>query len=344
MLTGTADKPLIILGIESSCDDTAAAVCVATTQGDVKIRSNVVSTQLRHAEYGGVIPELASRMHQVHIAQVVQRALEIAQVKQEELSAIAFTAGPGLLGSLLVGTSYAKGLALGLGIPLVQVNHMHGHVASLFLADPPPQPPLLCLTVSGGHTQLQIVRSVLDYNVVGRTLDDAAGEAFDKSAKLLGFAYPGGPQIDKHAQQGNAHFYKFPPPQVPGFDFSFSGLKTSILYYLRDQTAADPNFVQTHLHDLCASIQHVIVESLVDKTLAAAKHYGLKRIGIAGGVSANSGLRTRLAAACAQHGYQCYIPAFEYTTDNAAMIALAGLHLYRADHVSDAYTQAFATA
>lgn len=341
---GISGKPVVILGIESSCDDTAAAVCVAGADGSVKIRSNVVSTQLRHAQYGGVIPELASRMHQVHIAQVVQRALADAGLTLADLSAIAFTAGPGLLGSLLVGTSYAKGLALGLGIPLVQVNHMHGHVASLFLSDPAPEPPLLCLTVSGGHTQLQIVRTVLDYEVVGRTLDDAAGEAFDKSAKLLGFDYPGGPQIDKHAQRGNPYFHAFPPPQVPGFDFSFSGLKTSILYYLRDQTAANPQFVTEHLADLCASIQHVIVESLVEKTLVAAKHYKLNRIGIAGGVSANSGLRTRMAAACAQLGYSCHIPPFEYTTDNAAMIALAGYHLYRAGRVSDAYVQAFATA
>lgn len=329
----------IILGIESSCDDTAAAICV-----DGKIRANVVSAQLRHAEHGGVIPELASRMHQVHIGAVVRQALADAGLQLDDLNGIAYTAGPGLMGALLVGSSFAKGMALGLGLPLLAVNHLQGHVVSLFLAEPPPTLPMMALTVSGGHTQLQLVTDHLHYQVVGRTVDDAAGEAFDKLAKLLGFAYPGGPLVDKNAKNGDPHFKKFPTPKMDGLDFSFSGLKTAFLYYIQAEQRQNPQFVQQHLPDLCASIQHTIVSALLDKLFAACQQYGVGTAGIAGGVSANSALRAQFAQRCSQAGIQGHIPAFEYCTDNAAMIALAGYYLFQRGQFADAYDVPFASS
>ncbi len=328
----------VVLGIESSCDDTAAAVCI-----NGKIHSNVVSTQLRHAAYGGVIPELASRMHQTAIGAVVTQALADAKVGFADLTAIAFTAGPGLMGALLVGTSYAKGLALGLGVPLVQVNHLHAHLCSVFLSEPAPALPLLVLTVSGGHTQLQVVKSPLDYSIVGRTLDDAVGEAYDKSAKLLGFDYPGGPLLDKLSAGGDPHAHSFAMPRVQGLDFSYSGLKTSILYYLRHKTASDPDFVEKNKADLAASINHTLVQSLLEKIEAAAKEYNLTRVGIVGGVAANSLLRTKLLGG-AVAGVQAYFPPRGYCTDNAAMVALTGHYLQQAGQHTSMYAEAFASS
>lgn len=307
---------ITILAIESSCDDTSAAV-----SKDAKILANFTSRQLVHSKWGGVVPELASRAHQKSIVPVVDEALAIAGISKSEISAIAFTRGPGLIGSLLVGVSFAKGMALALGVPLIEVNHMQAHVMAHHIDQNPPFP-YLCLTVSGGHTQIVLVKDYLQMEVIGETIDDAAGEAFDKSAKLLGLPYPGGPLIDKHAQSGDPLRFKFAEPQVAGLNFSFSGLKTSILYFLRDATAANPDFVEQNLNDLCASIQKTIVDILLKKLQKAAHETGIRHIALAGGVSANSGLRQKLQQTGEKLGWQTYIPAFEYCTDNAAMIAI----------------------
>ena len=312
-----------ILAIESSCDETSAAVLV-----DGHIRSNVIATQLIHEQYGGVVPELASRAHQQHILPVVERALIDANLPKKALSAIAFTRGPGLLGSLLVGTSFAKALALGLGIPLIEVNHMQAHVLAHFIENPTPTFPFLCLTVSGGHTQIVRVDGPLDMTILGQTLDDAVGEAFDKSAKLLGLPYPGGPLIDKYATEGNPLAFRFPMSEMPNLDFSFSGIKTAIMYFLRDNTKANSHFITQNLVDICASIQHTLVQMLLGKLKRAARETGIREIAIAGGVSANSGLRTALTQLGDEQGWNVYIPRFEYCTDNAAMIAMAAQFKY----------------
>jgi N6-L-threonylcarbamoyladenine synthase len=312
-----------ILGIESSCDDTAAAICT-----DGKIRSNVISSQLDHAQFGGVIPELASRLHMRYIVPVVESALQQANIHKSDLSAIAFTAGPGLLGSLLVGSSFAKGLATALNIPIIAVDHLQGHLLSLWIEPPLPTFPMLVLTVSGGHTSLTIVQEGFQTEIIGRTRDDAAGEAFDKIGKLMGLPYPAGPQIDKMAQLGYPHFHAFPVPQLPSWDFSFSGLKTSFLYYLKAQSNLHPDFLNYHRADLCASIQYRIVQYLLDRLFAAAKAYNIQQLGIVGGVSANSYLRQEFAARCQALGYTGIIPKIAYSTDNAAMIALGGYFRY----------------
>ncbi len=306
-----------ILAIESSCDDTSAAVVC-----DGTILSNVIANQAIHADYGGIVPEVASRMHQENIAWVVDAAIQKAGIGLSQLQAIACTAGPGLLGSLSVGLSFAKAMALSLNIPFISVNHMRAHVLSHFIDEPKPSFPFLNLTVSGGHTQIVLVSSYKEMEVIGQTLDDAAGEAFDKSGKILGLSYPAGPQIDRLAETGNA-VYKFPIPQIEGFDFSFSGLKTAILYFIRDSTKKDPEFVNKNLADICASIQHTIVEILARKILAAAAKYEIKEIGISGGVAANTGLRKRLTQLGEENQWQLYSPAMEYCTDNAGMIGMA---------------------
>lgn len=319
-----------ILAIESSCDETSAAVI-----SNGKIRSNVVTTQLIHEQYGGVVPELASRAHQTMILPVVEKALQDAKIAKNELNAIAFTRGPGLMGALLVGTSFAKALALGLDIPLIEVNHMQAHVLAHFIETPRPAFPFLCLTVSGGHTQIVRVRGPLDMEIIGQTLDDAVGEAFDKSAKLLGLPYPGGPLIDKYAQEGDPLAYGFPIPDVPDLNFSFSGIKTSILYFLQKQTKENPEFVQENLADICASIQHTLVKILLKKLTKATQQTGIQEVAIAGGVSANSGLRKTLEEAGKKQGWQVYIPRFEYCTDNAAMIAMAAHYKFLAQDFTD---------
>jgi N6-L-threonylcarbamoyladenine synthase len=307
-----------ILAIESSCDETSAAVMV-----NGKIQSNIIATQTVHQKYGGVVPELASRAHQQHIIPVVTQALTEANITKNALNAVAFTRGPGLLGALLVGTSFAKALALGLNIPLIDVNHMQAHILAHFIDDPKPAFPFLCLTVSGGHTQIVLVKDYLEMEIIGQTQDDAVGEAFDKTAKLLDLPYPGGPLIDKYAQQGNPKAFPFPEVDMPGLDYSFSGIKTAFLYFLRDQTAKDPQFIQNNLPDICASIQYTLIQILLKKLKKAAKQTGIQEIAIAGGVSANSELRKRIMAEGEKHKWQVYIPKFEYCTDNAAMIAIA---------------------
>ncbi|GAA3933415.1 tRNA (adenosine(37)-N6)-threonylcarbamoyltransferase complex transferase subunit TsaD [Chitinophaga oryziterrae] len=311
-----------ILAIESSCDDTGASVLV-----DGKILSNCIANQTVHEQYGGVVPELASRAHQENIVPVVDLALKKAGVSKEELSAIAFTQAPGLMGSLLVGSSFAKSLAMALDIPLIAVHHMQAHVLANFIAESQPSFPFLCLTVSGGHTQIVRCDSPLQMKVIGETLDDAAGEAFDKSAKLLGLPYPGGPLIDKYAAQGDPKRFKFPEPQIPGLNFSFSGLKTSILYFIQQQ---ELQFIQDNLADICASIQQRIISILMNKLVKASNETGIKEIGIAGGVSANSGLRKALEEQGKKYGWNTYIPKFEYCTDNAAMIAITAWYKYQA--------------
>jgi N6-L-threonylcarbamoyladenine synthase len=306
-----------ILAIESSCDDTSAAVLI-----DGNVVSNVIASQAIHAQYGGIVPEVASRMHQENIAIVVDAALQKAGIGVSSLDAIACTAGPGLMGSLTVGLSFAKAMALSLQIPFISVNHMRAHVLSHFIDAPRPGFPFLCLTVSGGHTQIVLVRSYSEMEVLGQTLDDAAGEAFDKSGKILGLPYPAGPIIDKLAKEGKP-IYPFPIPQIDGLDFSFSGIKTSIMYFIRDEVRKDPEFIQNHINDLCASIQHIIVEILVRKIIVAAQLHGIKEIGIAGGVAANSGLRNRLTIVGKEKGWNLYFPAMQYCTDNAGMIAMA---------------------
>lgn len=319
---------VIILGIESSCDDTSAAIIKNDT-----ILSNVIAGQKVHEEYGGVVPELASRAHQQNIIPVVDKALKDAGVRPGELDAVAFTRGPGLLGSLLVGTSFAKGMALSLGLPLIETDHLHAHVLASFIQEPGerkdvPSFPFLCLLVSGGNSQIIEVRSPLEMEIIGQTIDDAAGEAFDKCAKIMGLPYPGGPLIDKLAQEGDSKAFAFSKPRIEGFDYSFSGLKTSFLYFLRDRIKEDPDFIDKHKEDLCASLQRTIVEVLMDKLIKAAKTRGIREISLAGGVSANSGLREAVQAAGRKYKWKTYIPKLSYTTDNAAMIAMVGYHKF----------------
>jgi N6-L-threonylcarbamoyladenine synthase len=313
----------VILGIESSCDETSASVCV-----DGVILSNVIANQTIHEAYGGVVPELASRVHQQNIIPAVQQAIFNAKVNKNDIDAVAFTRGPGLLGSLLVGVSFAKAFALALNKPLIEINHMQGHVLAHFIGDHKPQFPFLCLTVSGGHTQIVLVKDYFDMEIIGQTTDDAAGEALDKTSKVLGLPYPGGPLIDKHARLGNPDAYKFPEPQIPGFDFSFSGLKTSIMYFIRDSVKANPNFLQENMNDICASVEKRVVTILLNKLKKAAAEYDIKDIALAGGVSANTGLREGLNQMAQQQGWNAFIPKFEYCTDNAAMIAIAGYYKY----------------
>ncbi len=324
---------IYILGIESSCDDTSAAVLCNDA-----ILSNVVADQKIHTEYGGVVPELASRAHQQNIVPVVNQAIERAGISKDQLSAIAFTRGPGLMGSLLVGTSFAKSLAFGLDIPLIDVNHMQAHILAHFIEEEDHQKPpfpFLAMTISGGHTQIVQVNSHFEMEVLGETIDDAVGEAYDKSGKILGLGYPAGPEIDKRAQLGNPKAYKFTKPKVDGLNFSFSGLKTAILYFVQRETKANPNFVEEHLNDICASIQYTIIGILMDKLKLAVKQTGIKHIAIGGGVSANSGIRKALKDAEKKHGWTTYIPKFEYTTDNAAMIAIVGYLKYLEKDFSD---------
>lgn len=321
-------KGITILGIESSCDDTSAAIV-----RDGVILSNVVASQKVHEEYGGVVPELASRAHQQNIIPVVELAVKRAGIKRSEVSAVAFTRGPGLLGSLLVGTSFAKGFSLAMDIPLIEVNHLQGHVLALFIREQdvpynPPVFPFLCLLVSGGNSQIIVVRDYLDMEVIGQTIDDAAGEAFDKCAKVMGLPYPGGPHIDRLAQQGDSNRFEFSKPRIPGLDYSFSGLKTNFLYFLRDQLKDNPDFVQENKADLCASLQKTIVDILLGKLIRATKETGIKNIAVAGGVSANSGLRNALTSAAQRRHWNLVIPKFEYTMDNAAMIAITGYYKF----------------
>lgn len=326
-------KPTYILAIESSCDDTAAAVL----QND-KVLSNVVAQQAIHEEYGGVVPELASRAHQQNIVPVVDVALKKAGIKKSDLSAIAFTQGPGLMGSLLVGGSFSKSMALALDIPLVAVNHMHAHILAHFIHEEgfkKPVFPFLALTISGGHTQIVQVNSFFDLKILGETTDDAVGEAFDKSAKTLGFPYPGGPLIDKYAQQGNPKAFKFTKPKVAGLDFSFSGLKTQILYFIQKNVAENPNFIEEHRADICASIQYTIIQILMDKVKLAVAETGIKQVAIGGGVSANSGIRKALKEAESKWGWTTFVPKFEYTTDNAAMIGIVGYYRFLESYFSD---------
>ena len=313
---------VFILGIESSCDDTGASVIK-----DGQVLSNVIASQEIHRVYGGVVPEVASRAHQEHIVPVVETACKLAQTELKQLNAIAFTCGPGLIGSLIVGTSFAKGMATALDIPLIEVNHLKAHVLSHFIDDPKPTFPFLCLTVSGGHTQIVLVKDYLNMQIIGQTLDDAAGEAFDKSGKLLGLEYPAGPVIDKLATQGKAVF-TFPEPQLPGLDFSFSGLKTAILYFVREQVKKNPKFIEINLADICASIQQIIAVILINKLQKAANQTGIRNIAIAGGVSANSELRRQIMKKGCDLNWNVFIPKMEYCTDNAAMIAITGYYKY----------------
>lgn len=327
------NENIYILGIESSCDDTSAAILC-----NDEILSNVVADQKIHTEYGGVVPELASRAHQQNIVPVVNQAIERADISKDQLSAIAFTRGPGLMGSLLVGTSFAKSLAFGLDIPLIDVNHMQAHILAHFIKEEDHQKPpfpFLAMTISGGHTQIVKVTSYFEMEVLGETIDDAVGEAYDKSGKILGLGYPAGPEIDRRAQLGNPKAYKFTKPKVDGLNFSFSGLKTAILYFVQRETKANPNFVEENLNDICASIQYTIVGILIDKLKLALKQTGIKHIAIGGGVSANSGIRKALKDTEKKHGWTTYIPKFEYTTDNAAMIAIVGYLKYLEKDFSD---------
>ena len=312
-----------ILAIESSCDETAAAVI----RGG-KVLSNIIATQAVHEQYGGVVPELASRAHQQNIIPVVSQAMLDANVAKNELNAVAFTRGPGLLGALLVGCSFAKSFALGLNIPIIEVNHMQAHILAHFIDDPKPVFPFLCLTVSGGHTQIVLVKDHLDMEIIGQTTDDAVGEAFDKTAKMLGLPYPGGPMLDKMAAQGTPEAFSFPVGNMPGYDYSFSGIKTSVLYFLKNQTKENPAFVQENLANICASVQHTLIKTLLKKLVQASKDLGIKEIAIAGGVSANTGLRQALQDYAVKYGWNVYIPAFPYCTDNAAMIAIAAHYQY----------------
>lgn len=316
------EQNIYILGIESSCDDTAASVI-----HNGKILSNVVASQKIHEEFGGVVPELASRAHQQNIVPVVHQALEKAGISKNQLNAIAFTRGPGLMGSLLVGTSFAKSLAYGLNIPLIDVNHMQAHILAHFIEEKgfnKPPFPFLAMTISGGHTQIVKVNSYFEMAVIGETIDDAVGEAFDKSGKILGLGYPAGPEIDKRAKLGNPKAFKFTKPKVDGLNFSFSGLKTAILYFIQKEVKANPNFISENLNDICASIQYTIIGILIDKLKLATKQTGIKHIAIGGGVSANSGIRQALKDGEQKFGWTTYVPKFEFTTDNAAMIAIVG--------------------
>jgi N6-L-threonylcarbamoyladenine synthase len=310
-------RPLI-LAIESSCDETSASVI-----RNGKVLNNIIASQAVHRKYGGVVPELASRAHQQNIIAVVHEAIEDAKIKKEDLEAIAFTRGPGLMGSLLVGVSFAKGMALALGIPLIDVNHIQAHVLAHFIEEPKPTFPFLCLTVSGGHTQIVLVKDYLEMEVIGQTQDDAVGEAFDKAAKIMGLPYPGGPLIDKYAQLGNSKAYNFSHTVMPGLDFSFSGIKTAFLYFLRDEKRKNSTFVEDNLNDICASLQSHLIKMLLTRMEQACRQTGITRIAIAGGVSANSGLRKALQELAIQTRWEVFIPAFEYCTDNAGMIAMA---------------------
>ncbi len=317
---------IYILGIESSCDDTAASII-----HNGKILSNVIANQKIHEAYGGVVPELASRAHQQNIVPVVHQALEKAGITKEDLNAVAFTRGPGLMGSLLVGTSFAKSLAYGLNIPLIDVNHMQGHILAHYIDEEgfeKPPFPFLAMTISGGHTQIVKVNHYFDMEVIGETIDDAVGEAFDKSGKILGLGYPAGPEIDKRAKQGNPKTFSFTKPKVDGLNFSFSGLKTGIMYFIQRETKKNPNFIEENLNDICASIQYTIIGILIDKLKKASKDTGINHIAIGGGVSANSGIRQALKDGEHKFGWTTYIPKFEYTTDNAAMIAIVGYLKY----------------
>jgi N6-L-threonylcarbamoyladenine synthase len=317
-----------ILGIESSCDDTSAAVL-----HENKILANIIANQSVHEKYGGVVPELASRAHQQNIIPVVETAIVTANLQKNDISAVAFTRGPGLLGSLLVGVSFAKSFTQALGIPLIEVDHMQAHILAHFIQEknaekPTPEFPFLCLTVSGGHTQIVLVEDFFHMKVIGQTIDDAAGEAFDKTAKIMGLPYPGGPVIDKLAKEGNAAAFSFPKPNIPKLDYSFSGLKTSILYFLRDQLKHDPDFIEKNKTNLAASVQSTIINILAAKLIKAAEKTGIREIAIAGGVSANSGLRNKMLEFQETKGWNVYLPAFQYSTDNAAMIAVAGYYKY----------------
>ena len=326
-------KDIFILAIESSCDDTAAAVL----KND-KVLSNIVATQKIHEQYGGVVPELASRAHQKNIVPVIELALKEAKIDKKQLSAIAFTQGPGLMGSLLVGSSFAKSMALALKIPLLAVNHMQGHILAHFIDEEgfeKPSFPFLALTISGGHTQIVQVNDFFDMEIIGETTDDAVGEAFDKSAKILGFPYPGGPLIDKFAQNGNPKAFAFTKPKVPDLNFSFSGLKTQILYFIQKNVALNANFIEENKADICASIQNIIIEILMEKMKLAVKKTGITQIAIGGGVSANSGIRTTLKNAEKLLGWKTFIPKFEYTTDNAAMIGIVGYQKYMHEQFSN---------
>lgn len=328
------ENPVYILAIESSCDDTAAAVLE-----NAKVLSNVVARQSVHEEYGGVVPELASRAHQQNIVPVIDVALNKAGINREQLKAVAFTQGPGLMGSLLVGSSFAKSLAMALNVPLIAVNHMQAHILAHFIDEEgydKPEFPFLAMTISGGHTQIVRVNDYFDMEVIGETTDDAVGEAFDKSAKILGLPYPGGPLVDKFAQSGNPKAFPFTKPKVPGLDFSFSGLKTQILYFVQKQTAENPDFIKENMNDICASIQHTIINILMDKLKMAVKETGIRQVAIGGGVSANSGIRNTLKDAEKKNGWKTFIPKFEYTTDNAAMIGIVGYQKYLQQMFNDA--------
>lgn len=328
-----------LLAIESSCDETSAAVC-----RNGKILSNYIANQTIHEKYGGVVPELASRAHMENIVPVVDAALKEAGVTLQELSAIAFTQAPGLIGSLLVGAQFAKSLALTLDLPLIAVHHMQAHVMANLIEDPKPEFPFLCLTVSGGHTQIVLCSSPTNMEVIGETIDDAAGEAFDKSAKILGLPYPGGPLIDKYAKDGNPNAFRFPEPQIPELNFSFSGLKTSILYFLQENKKQDPEFVDKNLADICASIQSRIVSILLNKVKKASIKTGIKSICLAGGVSANSGLRKAFTEMGENYGWKTFIPAFQYCTDNAGMIAISAYYKFMEGDITPLSTQPSARA
>lgn len=326
--------PIYILAIESSCDDTAAAVL----KND-KVLSNIVARQAIHEEYGGVVPELASRAHQQNIVPVIDVALKKANIDKSELSGIAFTQGPGLMGSLLVGSSFAKSMAMALNIPLMAVHHMHAHVLAHFIEEEgydKPVFPFLAMTISGGHTQIIKVKSFFEMEIIGETTDDAVGEAFDKSAKILGLPYPGGPLIDKYAQMGNPKAFQFTKPKVDGLDFSFSGLKTQILYFIQKNVKENPDFIEENRNDICASIQYTIIQILMDKLKLAVAETGINQIAIGGGVSANSGIRNTLKEGESKYGWKTFIPKFEYTTDNAAMIGIVGYHKYLENQFNDA--------
>lgn len=319
---------VIILGVESSCDDTSAAIIK-----DGYLLSNVISSQAVHSAYGGVVPELASRAHQQNIIPTIDQAIKRAGVDKSDISAIAYTRGPGLMGSLLVGTSFAKGFALALNIPMVEVNHLQGHVLAHFIKEEGVEPhipefPFLCLLVSGGNSQIVLVNSPFDMKIIGQTIDDAAGEAFDKCAKVIGGPYPGGPYVDKLAKEGNDKAFTFAKPHIPGYDYSFSGLKTSFLYLVRDYLKEDPDFIEKNRADLCASFQRAVIETLMEKLKHAVRDLKINRVAVAGGVSANSGLRNAYQEYASRYGWDIYLPKFSYTTDNAAMIATAGMFKY----------------
>jgi len=327
------EKSVTILAIESSCDDTSAAII-----RDGKALSNLIATQKVHEQYGGVVPEMASRAHIQNIVPVVEVALKNAGVAKEEITAVAFTQAPGLIGSLLVGACFAKSFAQALNLPLIAVHHMQAHVMSHFIEDPKPDFPFLCLTVSGGHTQIVLVEDFLKMNVLGETIDDAAGEAFDKTAKMLGLPYPGGPLIDKYAKEGNAERFSFPISDMKNYDFSFSGIKTSILYFLQKEKKNEPDFIAKNLNDICASVQHTIIKSLMKKLEKAAEDLNISNVGIAGGVSANSALRKALEETGLQKGWKTFIPKFEYCTDNAAMIGITAYYKFLNGQFADLST------